>query len=286
MGWSMWLTEAHLPFHIGRHPDNNLRNSSTCMSRKHCMLDIRNDELYIIDTGSMNGTVLHNRVIHNEEMAIKEKTCLLLSDMMLWVTPCNREGILIKQDFCETDPGYDDSIENKHGVCLVDICDSMDLELERVNHISQFLRTTIIGHEPDRLLLLKHMGDGYLAVFDSPLSSVSAAKRLLGWQASNDNVYSASIRVALDAGITHRSHGHDRTGIPICRAARIEKTQIRDIEVPSSNVTRLKNRNRCLLTKEMSRILDTKTLESYTYIGERKLKGFADELHSIYQYDI
>ena len=106
------------------------------------------------------------------------------------------------------------------------------------------------------------------------------------WQESNENVYSADIRVALDAGITHRSHGHDRTGIPICRAARIEKTQIRDIEVPSSNVQRLKNRNRCLLTKEMSRILDTTASESYTYIGERKLKGFADELHSIYQYDI
>ena len=286
MGWSMWLTEAHLPFHIGRHPDNDLRNSSNCVSRKHCMFDLRGDELCIIDTGSLNGIVLHNRVINNEEMPIKEKTCLLLSDMMIWVTPCDSEGRLIKNDMSNTDSGIYDMTEQKHGVCLVDICESMKFELDHVNHISQLLRTTIIGHEPDKLLLLKHMGDGYLAVFDSSLPSASAAKRLLEWQASNENVYAADIRVALDAGITHRSHGHDRTGIPICRAARIEKTQIRDIEVPSSNLKKLKNRNRCLLTKEMSRILDITASESYTYIGERKLKGFADELHSIYQYDI
>ncbi len=130
-----------------------------------------------------------------------------------------------------------------HGVCLVDICDSMERDIEEINHISQMLRTNIIGHDQEKLLLLKHMGDGYLAVFDSCVPTVSAVKRLLDWQASsNENLFSANIRIAIDSGITHPSHGHDRAGIPICRAARIEKTQVRDIEVPGKYIKKLKNR--------------------------------------------
>jgi len=286
MGWSMWLTEAHLPFHIGRHPDNDLRNSSNCVSRKHCMLDLINDELCIIDTGSSNGTVLHNKVLQNQELPLLDKTCVLLSDMMIWITPCDEEGHLLEQTASNTVMGNHHELETSHGVCLVDICNSMEIALEEVNHISQMLRASIIGREQEKLLLLKHMGDGYLAVFDSCLPAVSAAKRLLNWQAtSNDNVFSANIRVSLDSGITHPSHGHDRTGLPICRAARIEKTQIRDIEIPGSDVDKLKRYNRCVLTSNMSKVLDTTVDERYTFIGKRKLKGFANEMHSIYQYN-
>ncbi len=286
MGWSMWLTEAHLPFHIGRHPDNDLRNSSNCVSRKHCKLDLIDNELCIIDTGSSNGTVLHNQVIQNQELPLLEKTCVLLSDMMIWITPCDHQGFLIQEEALKTFTGTHENISMSHGICLVDICDSMEIELEEVNHISQILRATIIGREQEKLLLLKNTGDGYLAVFDSGLPAVSAAKRLLHWQASsNENLFSANIRVSLDTGITHPSHGHDRTGIPICRAARIEKTQARDIEVPSNDIDKLKRYNRCVMTKSMSKVLDTTVEERYTFIGKRKLKGFANEMHSIYQYD-
>lgn len=286
MGWSMWLTEAHLPFHIGRHPDNDLRNSSNCVSRKHCMLDLINDQLCIIDTGSSNGTVLHNQVIQNQEMPLIEKTCVLLSDMMMWITPCDDQGCLLEYTASNTLNETHSGFDFNHGVCLVDICDSMEKDLDEVNHISLLLRSTIIGREQEKLLLLKHMGDGYLAVFDSSLPAVSAAKRLLEWQATkNDNPYSANIRISLDSGVTHPSHGHDRTGIPICRATRIEKTQVRDIEVPSDNIEKLKRYNRCVLTDSMSKVLDRTIDERYTYIGKRKLKGFPDEMHPIYQYD-
>lgn len=286
MGWSMWLTEAHLPFHIGRHPDNDLRNSSNCVSRRHCMLDLRDNELCIIDTGSSNGTVLHNQVIKNQELPLLDKTCVLLSDMMIWITPCDHQGYLIQEEALKTYTGTHETLGQTHGVCLVDICNSMELDLEEVNHISQMLRATIIGHEQEKLLLLKHMGDGYLAVFDSSLPAVSAAKRLLNWQAtSTQNMFSANIRVSLDSGITHPSHGHDRSGIPICRASRIEKTQKRDIEIPGNDFDKLKAFNRCVLTSNMSKVLDTTVDEKYTFIGKRKLKGFANEMHSIYQYN-
>ena len=286
MGWSMWLTEAHLPFHIGRHPDNDLRNSSTCVSRKHCMLDVRDEQLCIIDTGSSNGTVLHNTIIQNQEFPLTEKTCVLLSDMMIWITPCDHQGYLIQAEASNTYTGTHEALTTAHGVCLVDICNSMQQEIEEVNHIAQMLRATMIGHEQDKLLLLKHMGDGYLAVFDSPISAVSAAKRLLNWQAtSSQNMYSADIRVSLDSGITHPSHGHDRTGLPICRATRIEKTQKRDIEIPSKFIDKLKSRNRCILTNNVSKVLDTTINEKYTFIGKRTLKGFANTMHPIYQYD-
>ncbi|MBL1141003.1 MAG: FHA domain-containing protein [Proteobacteria bacterium] len=286
MGWSMWLTEAHLPFHIGRHPDNDLRNSSNCVSRKHCLLDLRDNELCIIDTGSSNGTVLHNQVLQNQELPLKDKTCVLLSDMMIWITPCDHQGYLIQEEALKTFTGSHEALAMNHGVCLVDICDSMQIGLDEVNHISQMLRATIIGREQEKLLLLKHMGDGYLAVFDSSLPAISAAKRLLNWQAtSNENMFSANIRVSLDSGITHPSHGHDRTGLPICRAARIEKTQKRDIEIPGNEIDKLKPYNRCVLTSNMSKVLDTTVDERYTFIGKRMLKGFANEMHSIYQYN-
>ncbi len=286
MGWSMWLTEAHLPFHIGRHPDNDLRNSSNCVSRKHCMLDLIDDQLCIIDTGSSNGTVLYDQVIKNQELPLLDKTCVLLSDMMIWITPCDHQGYLMQEKALKTLTGTQETFSSSHGVCLVDICNSMELALEEVNHISQMLRSTIIGREQDKLLLLKHMGDGYLAVFDSSLPAVSAAKRLLNWQATgNENIFSTNIRISLDAGITHPSHGHDRSGLPICRAARIEKTQIRDIEIPSNDINKLKPFNRCVLTKNMSKVLDTTVEERHTFIGQRKLKGFANEMHSIYQYN-
>ena len=286
MGWSMWLTEGHLPFHIGRHPDNDLRNSSNCVSRKHCMLDLSNDQLCIIDTGSSNGTVLHNQVIQNQEMPLVEKTCVLLSDMMMWITPCDKRGELLERTFGNTLINTQSELDDSHGVCLVDICDSMEIGLDEVNHISQLLRATIIGMEQEKLLLLKHMGDGYLAVFDSSLPAVSAAKRLLEWQATkSENHHAANIRVTLDSGITHPSYGHDRTGLPICRASRIEKTQVRDIEIPSDNVNKLKRYNRCVLTNSMTKVMDNTVDERYTFIGKRKLKGFADEMHAIYQYN-
>lgn len=283
MGWSMWLTDAHLPFYIGRHSDNDLRNSSNCVSRKHCKLDMHEGQLCIIDMGSLNGTVLHNKIIYNDKLALIEKTCILLSDMMMWLTPCDDEGELVKEVTSQTVPNYNDVLKDRHGVCLVDICDSMEIELDHVNQISQMLRATIIEHEHDKLLMLKHMGDGYLAVFDSCLPTIAAADRLLNWQNSKDNVFSANIRVTLDAGITHKSHGHDRTGLPICRAARIEKTQLRDIDEPGDHVKHLKSRNRCLMTQNVSEEIE---FEKYTFIGKRKLKGFADELHPIYQYNL
>ncbi|MEM7027721.1 MAG: hypothetical protein AAF410_05805, partial [Pseudomonadota bacterium] len=98
-------------------------------------------------------------------------------------------------------------------------------------------------------------------------------------------IFSANIRVSLDSGITHPSHGHDRTGLPICKAARIEKTQKRDIEVPGEEIDQLKPYNRCVLTENMSKVLDNTVDERYTFIGQRTLKGFANEMHSIYQYN-
>lgn len=209
-----------------------------------------------------------------------------MSDMMMWITPCDEHGDLLEKTAANTLVDTQSDLGDSHGVCLVDICDSMEIGLDEVNHISQLLRATIIGREQERLLLLKHMGDGYLAVFDSSLSAVSAAKRLLEWQATkNENLHSANIRVTLDSGITHPSYGHDRTGLPICRASRIEKTQVRDIEIPSDNISKLKRYNRCVLTNSISKVMDNTVDERYTFIGKRKLKGFADEMHSIFQYN-
>lgn len=283
MGWSMWLTRSRLPYHIGRHPDNHLRNSSDCISRRHCTLDLINDELCVIDNGSLNGTILHNRRIRNSHAQLTARTCLLLSDMMLWITPCDNNGELISQLQTDMEDG-EQTRTNRHGICLVDICDSMELGLEEVNRVAQTLRSALIGHEQDNILLLKHMGDGYLAVFDNCHPAINAAKRLLDWQNSAENSLAADIRVTLDSGMTYPTHGHDRAGMAICRAARLEKTQLRDMDEPTDAIERLKTRNRCLMTAEV--IAHTPDIAGqYILLGKRRLKGFANELYPVYQFE-
>ncbi len=285
-GWSMWLTAAQLPFHIGRHSSNDLQNASTGLSRKHCFFDMVDEQLHVADSGSLNGTMLHDRVIKNETVALTKRTCVLLSDMMFWITPCNQQGQIQKEQDDET-RFETTSSENIHGICLVDICDSMEMNLEHVDTVMSMLRATITNNDHDKLRLLKSMGDSYLAVFETPYPIFSAAKRLLEWQKSGGNIFSADIRVTLDVGMTRRSYGHDLSGLAICRVARIDRTQKSDMVSPDDNIKYLKKHNRCLMTEYAVKALGTNLVkEDYVLIGKRKLKGFGDDLHTIYQYNL
>lgn len=60
---------AHTPFTIGRDPTCQLRPKSANISRRHCMLMIDNDRIFVRDFGSTNGTLVNDqRVVDTVEL--------------------------------------------------------------------------------------------------------------------------------------------------------------------------------------------------------------------------
>jgi predicted component of type VI protein secretion system len=54
---------THTPFTIGRDPSCQLRPKSANISRRHCMLMIDNDRVFVRDFGSTNGTLVNDQRI-------------------------------------------------------------------------------------------------------------------------------------------------------------------------------------------------------------------------------
>jgi pSer/pThr/pTyr-binding forkhead associated (FHA) protein len=60
---------THTPFTIGRDPSCQLRPKSANISRRHCMLMIDNERIFVRDFGSTNGTLVNGqRVIDTIEL--------------------------------------------------------------------------------------------------------------------------------------------------------------------------------------------------------------------------
>ena len=287
MGWSLWVTRSQFPFQIGRHPGNDLCNTSGYISRHHCALDYQNGDLLLIDQGSINGSIVQNEHIRNKSMVIEHRSCVLLSDMMFWISPCDAQGRVVEGDNQDqaTELGNGSGQENeRHGICLVDMCNSTEMAIKQINEVVRDLRSVILAKDRENILLLKNMGDGHLVVHDQMAPALRCAQRLLRWQASAHNTRSSDIRVAVDAGITYPSHGHDRIGLAICRAARFEKTQRTDIELPGRGLRDLRPRNRCLISRPVLESMEVAEQRRCAHVGARKLKGFSNVLHDIYQY--
>ena len=284
MGWFIWLTKEHMPFHIGRQPNNDLCNSSNFISRHHCIIDYKDDTLMIIDNNSINGTILHDKVIRSKSEPIYKRTCLLISDTMLWITPSahalqsSKNHVNTIEDFGQET--LSDNYHGEHGVCIVDVCNSVELGLDKVNIVTQSLKSLMVLNNQDNVLAIKYTGDGYMAIYKSPEAGLVAIKNLLKWQKSTHNTENISIRIALDVGLTHPAPGNEQVGLPICRASRMEKIQHQNIDNPAKDVTSLKTKNRCLLTGEAKEQLNLEC----TFIGSSKLRGFGDQLTKIYQY--
>jgi hypothetical protein len=284
-GWSMWLTSRHLPLTIGRSLENAIiLSENLAVSRRHCMLEVRDGLLYVVDFGSTNGTVVNDRLLKAEAARVVGRTCLLLADTLLWITPCEPSGKLAPEALTRIVEAPHVPADDLHGVCLVDICDSSELEPQMVERIMKHIREAIIAVHAERILLLKHLGDGLLAVLDSPIAALESAERLMEWQASTGSEMGVDLRVTLEVGPTFPASGHDRLGMAITRAFRFEKTQWPNIEKPGKNIDRLNPRNRILLGTSMRNELGPPLQRRCLFMGKRRLRGFGKTLYSIYQY--
>ncbi len=278
--WSVWLTNNQMPFTIGRHHDNDLVINSTSVSKQHCRLNYKGKNLILEDTNSYNGTVIQDKLINNNVYRVKHSSCILLGDTMLWVTPCNEWGqVLPNKKVTEKDSG------GVNGVCIVDICDSTELDTSVIGYTTKLIKKLILNCIAEDLLLLKNLGDGYLAITSSAESTLILANQLLTFQSGQNNKFKVDIRVTLDAGPTFEAVGNDRLGMAINRAARIEKTQKQDLISPGKKVDKLKVRNRCIMSEFYRRVLNKAEQNNCLFIGKRNLKGFGDFLYKLYQYD-
>lgn len=278
-GWSMWVKESQLPFRVGRKSENDLIHESLRMSRSHCVIEIKDNILVVSDCGSKHGTVVGDRLVKDGFLPIEKRSCILFGDVMLWITPSkyfNSDG-LIKSEETKIDA------KDAHGILLFDICDSTEFSHKIVDGALGSARGSLIGWDHERILLLKHTGDGYLAIFDNPVVAISSAERLLKWQRERFREYKLDVRVTVEAGPTFPASGNDRLGLAINRAARIEKTQESDLELRGKQAWKLKSRNRCLSGATIRRTIPSSLRQKLHYIGKRQLKGFGTSLFSIYQ---
>ena len=169
----------------------------------------------------------------------------------------------------------------------MDICDSTEKTTRRVNHICAGLRRAIHGDNSNELLLVKHTGDGHLVVYDSVAPLAGVAQRLLAYQTEEGESLDFDIRVTLDAGPTEPTlELKDRIGLAINRASRIEKVQIGDLVEKGKKADQLKARNRCIVSHELKSQLSRRIQRRCIYLGQFHIKGFGDQTHSVYQYNV
>ena len=95
-GWSMWITAEQLPLTIGRGAENTVVLADNLgVSRRHCMLDFRENVLHVIDVGSTNGTEVEGRWLQGQSTGIGRRSCVVVGDVVFWVTPCDPLGRLV-----------------------------------------------------------------------------------------------------------------------------------------------------------------------------------------------
>lgn len=94
-GWTMWVTAAQLPLTIGRGVENTIiLADSLGVSRRHCMVDLRESILHVIDVGSTNGTEVGGRLLRGRSTGLQGRTRIAVGDMAFWMTPCDSSGKL------------------------------------------------------------------------------------------------------------------------------------------------------------------------------------------------
>jgi class 3 adenylate cyclase len=176
--------------------------------------------------------------------------------------------------------------ELENGIVIIDICDSTEMISADIDLICSYLRGLILKEDSNEIVLLKNMGDGFLAVFQTHQPLIKLAERTLSYQARKNKPVEFDLRVTLDAGRTvDTSTASDRLGTAINRAARLEKTQQSDLVVKGAKAGRFLRKNRCLVSSNLRRLLNEEEKRHCLYIGKAKYKGFGDSLHSIYQYN-
>lgn len=278
-GWGLNLRPSDLPKTIGRAPTNDIEIPDGNISRLHCGLEWDEGRFLLVDLGSTHGTwVGDRRLPRGGRMVLSGTVYLVFHGILLRLVATYGVGDPEQIAGQAKSWAGDDAIA--HGICLVDLCDSTEMRREALEVATRQLRGALVGSQPEQILLLKNTGDGWLAIYHQPMAALAAAERILAGKASGG--LSADVRVTLDAGPTWKSSAGDRIGLAINRAARLEKTQARDLDEPLVDSGLVVPRNRILLSGFMHDQLPPATHGRCRLVGRRRLKGFGDDMFPVW----
>ena len=278
-GIAISLRPNRLPLTVGRHINNDLIINNGCVSRYHCVFE-KDDagRVVIRDLGTRNGTVVGERVIQNDACPLEEEMFIHIGGAIFQAFRSPKdENEVLKGIYKKMNEGT-----INHGVCIVDICDSTGRGqvLDTIIHRLRFqMLSNVKG-----VLMIKNMGDGFLAIYEDPIVAFQVSLNLLNWHEDcrlRDDLPKFDFRISLDTGPTTPTHSQDRMGMAINRAARFEKTQQHDLDEPGEIY--IQEQNRCLMTEDMYKCLPPGYQSYCVYAGAKAIKGFGDERYKIYQ---
>jgi hypothetical protein len=63
-----WFQLDRQTMSIGRHPDSDIFLNDVTVSRRHAEITLRDDEYYIKDAGSLNGTYMNRKRVEEERL--------------------------------------------------------------------------------------------------------------------------------------------------------------------------------------------------------------------------
>ena len=182
-GWQIQVHRHQLPMRLGRNSACELGIPDIAVSRVHCVIDMIEDRVYVRDLGSVYGTGIGEILLKdNKSYHIQERTCLLFGETLVWIQPGRIDH---EQKFHDEKRG--EVAGDNHGVCIVDICDSTEIDLKIINSAVASMRSCIQQAYRDNILLAKNIGDGHLLVYKTPAVAFTIAQQLLAWQKSEKN---------------------------------------------------------------------------------------------------
>ncbi|WP_439626485.1 FHA domain-containing protein [Gemmata sp.] len=68
-------------FTIGREAQCNLRPASQAISKKHCGIIVRDDNVFLVDYGSTNGTLVNDVLVRGEEVPVEDGTLVMVGPL-------------------------------------------------------------------------------------------------------------------------------------------------------------------------------------------------------------
>lgn len=163
---------------VGRSRQNDVCIESETVSRHHCQFHIGNNEIFLEDLGSGNGTLLNNKLIKaNEKIQLKKEDAIRIEDFVLeWQTDIVLPQFQADSPLDSTDP---DILEMK---MIKKVIGSMSTSHKpQIIFLSEpFKNKTLNLDDPQKTYIIGREADCSL-VLDSPILSRKHAEITNKW---------------------------------------------------------------------------------------------------------
>jgi class 3 adenylate cyclase len=281
------------PILIGRDPEADfILDQDPSISRRHAIIDVKENQLFIEDLNSTNGSFVNNIRISGTAN-IESGSTFILGKSWIEIVVLAKNKKEEKIDLSDHTTSY---IETKktEAIFVLDRSESTKLAdkygddasmkmTEALNNIA------IPTSKRCKSTYIKGTGDGFMITFQRPDKALEAAEDILGgirqYNKGKKEGHRLDIRIGMSYGSCNIEPDEDRHSHAINMAFRIEGIQYRDLKKDRKlmNATTFPKKDRILVSKDFYEILKPIDRDKFKYIGKYKLKGFSGT-HPIYQF--